>query len=57
MRSTIGISQISPGPFARTRRPRRKMTPRSYSRATLTMDEIRENPMIRTMTISGPTRP
>ena len=32
IRSTIGIRKISPGPFWAIRRPRRKMTPRSYSR-------------------------
>src|SRR2546426_5288217 len=36
IRSTIGISTNSPGPFgAGSSRPRRKMIPRSYSRATL----------------------
>jgi len=33
--STMGMMRNSPGPFAPTRRPRRKMTPRSYSRTTL----------------------
>ena len=36
MRSTSGISRIRPGPLVAIRRPRRKMTPRSYSRRTLT---------------------
>src|SRR5712691_1960531 len=42
IRSTIGISTKSPGPFGSgNRRPRRKMIPRSYSRATL-IAEIRK---------------
>src|SRR5688572_13748173 len=32
----IGTSRIKPGPLAATRRPRRKMTPRSYSLRILT---------------------
>ena len=37
IRSTIGIRMKSPGPFGSgSRRPRRKITPRSYSRATFT---------------------
>src|ERR1035441_1047120 len=32
MRSTIGMSRISPGPFAPSSLPNRKITPRSYSR-------------------------
>jgi hypothetical protein len=36
IRSTTGISRKSPGPLGSgSSRPRRKMTPRSYSRATL----------------------
>src|SRR5262245_46477643 len=36
IRSMIGIRRKTPGPFGSgSRRPRRKMTPRSYSRATL----------------------
>src|SRR4051812_28069691 len=36
IRSTTGISRNSPGPFgSASRRPSRKMIPRSYSRATL----------------------
>src|SRR5436190_19992508 len=36
IRSTIGISRNRPGPFgSASSRPRRKMIPRSYSRATL----------------------
>jgi hypothetical protein len=36
IRSTIGIRMNRPGPFGcGRRRPRRKITPRSYSRATL----------------------
>ena len=39
IRSMIGISRNSPGPFGgSSSRPRRKTTPRSYSRATLTAD-------------------
>src|SRR5688572_9429960 len=34
IRSITGISRIRPGPFWAIRRPRRKMTPRSYSRRT-----------------------
>ncbi len=30
--STMGIRKINPGPFAPSSLPRRKMTPRSYSR-------------------------
>src|SRR6516225_4448699 len=36
MRSTIGMRKMSPGPFAPSNLPRRKMTPRSYSRRTRT---------------------
>src|SRR5215216_2253896 len=36
MRSAIGISSTRPGPFWATRRPKRKTTPRSYSRSTRT---------------------
>src|SRR5205809_6654006 len=32
MRSTIGMRKINPGPFAPSSFPKRKMTPRSYSR-------------------------
>src|SRR5262249_45966190 len=32
MRSTIGIRKINPGPFVPSSLPRRKITPRSYSR-------------------------
>src|SRR5262245_17245024 len=36
MRSTIGIRKMIPGPLGLpSRRPRRKITPRSYSRRTL----------------------
>ena len=34
IRSITGISRIRPGPLRAIRRPRRKMTPRSYSRRT-----------------------
>src|SRR5215207_6539871 len=36
MRSAIGMSSTRPGPFWATRRPKRKTTPRSYSRSTRT---------------------
>src|SRR6516164_1088549 len=36
MRSTIGMRKMSPGPFVPSNLPRRKMTPRSYSRRTRT---------------------
>src|SRR5829696_7266412 len=36
IRSTTGMSSTSPGPLAPIRRPRRKTTPRSYSRSTRT---------------------
>src|SRR5215216_866741 len=36
MRSAIGTSSARPGPFWATRRPKRKTTPRSYSRSTRT---------------------
>ena len=43
IRSTIGISRNRPGPFgSASSRPRRKMIPRSYSRATL-IAEIRKS--------------
>src|SRR4051794_11039664 len=38
MRSAIGMSRTSPGPFWATSRPNRNTTPRSYSRSTR-MDE------------------
>jgi hypothetical protein len=42
--SMIGISRKRPGPFGGDfSRPRRKMTPRSYSRATRIADESRIN--------------
>src|SRR5262249_47532415 len=55
IRSTIGIRTKSPGPFGfGIRRPRRKTTPRSYSRATfsaLTRNSTRRRAtMTRTMT-------
>src|SRR5687767_12866240 len=36
MRSAMGTSSTMPGPFWATRRPKRKTTPRSYSRSTRT---------------------
>src|SRR6187549_1607032 len=43
IRSTIGISRKRPGPLgSASSRPRRKMIPRSYSRATL-IAEIRKS--------------
>ena len=43
IRSTIGIRMNRPGPFGgSSSRPRRKTTPRSYSRATLTADDQEE---------------
>ena len=38
MRSTPGIKRIKPGPRAPTSRPRRKITPRSYSCTILTAE-------------------
>src|ERR1700756_1783995 len=53
MRSTIGISRKSPGPFGSgSRRPRRKTMPRSYSRATL-IAEIRKRTIRKTTTASA----
>ena len=50
IRSTIGIRKISPGPFWAMRRPRRKITPRSYSRRIRThgASEDRHEMMSRT---------
>src|SRR5579862_2238445 len=36
IRSTTGMRKTTPGPFCSSRRPRRKTTPRSYSRRILT---------------------
>src|SRR5215210_5549275 len=57
--SMIGISRKRPGPFGgEFRRPSRKMTPRSYSRATRTADERTKSRMIATAAraMSAPTR-
>src|SRR5437868_4903001 len=43
MRSTPGMRKNSPGPRAPTRRPRRKMTPRSYSCTILMVELSRTN--------------
>jgi hypothetical protein len=52
IRSMIGISRKSPGPFGSgSSRPSRKITPRSYSRATL-IAELRKS---RTMTATTAT--
>src|SRR4051794_4465395 len=56
IRSTMGISRKSPGPFGSgNNRPRRKTMPRSYSRATL-IAEIRKR-MTRKMTTAIATNP
>ena len=56
MRSTIGISRKIPGPFGFGRsRPRRKITPRSYSRAILTA--AKRNSRTRTRTTTSTIRP
>ena len=55
MRSTIGISRKMPGPFGCGRsRPRRKITPRSYSRAILTAAKRNSKTMTSTTTIAIP---
>src|SRR3954469_24702860 len=57
IRSTTGISRNRPGPFGSgSRRPRRKMIPRSYSRATLiaeTRKRTSRKRRIRTMTTAA----
>src|SRR5689334_14133586 len=40
IRSTIGMRKTTPGPFCGSRRPRRKTTPRSYSRRILTKSMV-----------------
>src|SRR6478672_6308613 len=51
MRSTIGMRMKSPGPFGSgSSRPRRKMMPRSYSRATLIAENRNSTTMKRTTT-------
>ena len=51
IRSTIGISRKRPGPFGSgSRRPSRKMMPRSYSRATLTAANRKSSTRTTTMT-------
>src|SRR6185436_12533655 len=42
--SMIGMRKMRPGPLAPITRPRRKITPRSYSRSTLIADVRRRNP-------------
>src|SRR5829696_8179500 len=44
MRSAIGTSSTRPGPFCVTRRPKRKTTPRSYSRSTRTEAPASDTP-------------
>src|SRR5262249_15944435 len=52
IRSTTGISRMSPGPFAPMRRPSRKMTPRSYSRRILIAEERKIRRMIKAGTVT-----
>src|SRR5579862_4211251 len=40
IRSTTGMRKTTPGPFCGSRRPRRKTTPRSYSRRILTKNMV-----------------
>src|SRR5215213_7655767 len=60
IRSMIGISRKSPGPLGcASRRPSRKMMPRSYSRATLialSRNRTRRNAKTRTMTSAAVMR-
>src|SRR5712692_8337463 len=51
IRSMIGISRKRPGPFGSgSRRPSRKMMPRSYSRATLIAESMKSSRMTATTT-------
>src|SRR6266705_640589 len=53
--STIGMRKMRPGPFIPMERPRRKITPRSYSRSTLMELVRRRIPMNRTVSIEYET--